>query len=228
MWKEIKLLIYKEFLIEWKQKYALNGLVLYVLSMIMVISLSYIRLGSMPTYIWNILYWLLILFASINAIAKSFMSESQGQFLYLYTLARPSSVILAKIIYNSLLLFFLGLITFFLFALLNSVNIAEGLLFSGFVLLGSLAMAGNLTLVSAIAAKAENNVTLFAVLGFPIIVPILLSLIKGANIAVEGWDGVSEGSLDTPILTENLAWIGGISLVLWLTSILLFPFVWRN
>ena len=39
--KEVTALLRKELLLEWKQRYALNGLLLYVASMVFVIALSF-------------------------------------------------------------------------------------------------------------------------------------------------------------------------------------------
>jgi heme exporter protein B len=231
--KEIIALIRKEFLLEWKQKYALNGLLLYVVSMVVVVSLAFfdklvpeegeaitISLLTFSTHVWNILFWIILLFIAINAIAKSFMGESSGQLLYQYTLARPSAIILSRILYNTLLLVFVGLVTLFLYMFLSQTKILNLPLFLLAVFLGGFAFAANLTLISAIAAKAENKMTLLAVLSFPVIVPVLLSLIRLGQQAISGF-GLAD-NLNRVIL------IGGLSIVLALVSVLLFPFVWRD
>ncbi len=227
-WKEILALLYKELLVEWKLRYAFNSLLLYVCSMIVVVSFAYLGVGEISSFTWVILFWLLVLFASVNAVAKSFMSESQGQSMYLYSMVNPSSIIIAKIIYNFLLLLLLSFVTFFLFATLNSIEVIEEGMLIGFICLGSIAIASNLTLVSAIAAKAENSVTLFAVLGFPVIIPVLLSLIKGTQLALDKEIDLSDGIWNNEVFIENVVWLVGISFVLWVSSVILFPFVWRN
>ncbi|MEL7531400.1 MAG: hypothetical protein AAFN10_08845, partial [Bacteroidota bacterium] len=72
MWRELRVLLRKELMLEWKQKYAFNGLLLYVLSMSIVIALVF-RDELNPSN-WNLLLWLMLLFAAINAVAKSFLS----------------------------------------------------------------------------------------------------------------------------------------------------------
>ena len=100
--KQIKYLIAKELRLEMRNKYALGGILLYVVSTVFVSYLSFKKIVTPAT--WNALFWIIFLFASVNAIAKSFISETKGRLLYLYTLTSPQSVILSKIIYNSLLL----------------------------------------------------------------------------------------------------------------------------
>lgn len=216
--RELLVLLQKEFQLEWRQKYALNGLLLYVASIVVVIALAFVN--KLNPLTWNIIYWLIMLFVAINAVAKSFMAESNGQLLYLYTLAQPAAIILAKILYNALLLVAIALLAWGLFAGLSDISISNPRLFILLILLGGLAFSSNLTLVSAIAAKAENSTTLLAVLGFPIIVPVLLTLIQASRFAIEG--------LDASLNLDNLQILAGISLVLTFASLILFPLVWRE
>jgi heme exporter protein B len=220
--REVLSLLYKELLVEWKQKYAFNGLLLYVLSMVVVISLAFVQ--KLNPLTWNILYWLIILFTAINAVAKSFQAEQKGQLLYLYGVAQPAAIILAKMIYNCLLLIVVAGLSLLAFAFLSGIAIADPGLLAGIVLLGSSGLAANLTLVSAIAARAENTGTLLAVLAFPLIVPLLLTLIRLSRYAIEG---VNSG-FDAANATEEFWLMGGMILALAVMSVVLFPFIWRD
>lgn len=217
MWREITTLLYKEIMLEWKQKYAFNGLLLYVFSMVVVIALA--MAGTLNPLIWNILYWIIILFVAINAVAKSFMSEKVGHLRYLYTLASPSSIIIAKLFYNWLLLFLISGLTLFFHAFLGGIDMAEPGTMLAIILLGSGSLSANLTLVTAISAQAENRTTLLAVLSFPLVVPILLILIRLSRTAIEG---LQSASLD------RLWMLMGMTVVLAVLSTILFPFVWRE
>ena len=222
MLQEIRNLISKELLIEWKQKYAFNGLLLEVLCMVVVISLAF--KGNLNPLTWNIVYWIIILFVAINAVAKSFMGERQGQLLYQYTLANPAAIIIAKLVYNMVLLWLVALISLYSYGFLSGIKIADWPLMLSIVLLGCATLSANLTLVTAIAAKAENRATLLAVLSFPLLVPVLLILIRLSRYAVEG----KEGGLLIENSYDQLFMIGGMSVVLWVLSVILFPFVWRD
>ncbi|MDX2250354.1 MAG: heme exporter protein CcmB [Bacteroidia bacterium] len=221
MIKEIFYLLKKELILEWKQKYAFNGLVLYVLSMVVVISLAFV--DNMDPQTWNIIYWIILLFVAINAIARSFMAESSGHLMYLYSLAHPASVIIAKIIYNTLLLFFIAVIALIFFQFLGGVKINEPMSLLAITFAGGAALSANLTLVSAISSRAENKTTLQAVLGFPLVVPILLLLIRLSRPLIEGAGGTMATDGD-----DSLFMLAGITFALVVFSVILFPFVWRE
>src|SRR5258706_583311 len=64
---------------EWKQRHAFFGLVLYCAATIFIAYLAF--RNSIDTVTWNALFWIIMLFASVNALAKSFLSESRGRLL---------------------------------------------------------------------------------------------------------------------------------------------------
>ena len=203
---------------EWRQKFAVGGLLLYAFSMVVIIGLSFG--GGISPLVWNILLWLIILFAGINVVAKSFHAEAPGRNLYLYTLARPSAIILAKSLYNFLLLFFISSLSCMLFALITELEIPHVGWMILMLLLGSAALSANLSLLSAISSQADNRSILLAVLSFPLVIPVLLTLIKNTRYALDP-------NLSDPPL-EGVSLLLGIAGVLTATSVLLFPFVWRN
>src|SRR5579862_6118483 len=80
-------LLKKEILLEWRSKYAFNGVLLYVVSTVFVCYMAFHVNSGMEgvsgyPIVWNVLFWIIILFASVNAIAKSFLQESRGRMLY--------------------------------------------------------------------------------------------------------------------------------------------------
>src|SRR5690606_40624072 len=97
--KEVRSLIHKEIILEWRSKYAINGILLYVVSTIFV---CYQAFQSIDPTTWNVLFWIILLFASINAISKSFVQEGAARQLYYYSMVSAKAVILSKILYNSL------------------------------------------------------------------------------------------------------------------------------
>src|SRR5438046_3118316 len=148
MIKEIKFLLEKEILLEWKQKYAFNGILLYIVSTVFVCYLSFRQIIDVPT--WNALFWIIMLFAAVNAVAKSFMTESRGRLLYFYTLSSAESVIIAKTIYNILLLLVLSVINFIFYSIFIGNIVQDTSMFIVGMLLGSMGFACIMTLISAI------------------------------------------------------------------------------
>ena len=185
--KEIKALIIKDLTLEWRQRYALNGMLLYLVSTIFVAYMSFkLKIDSMEPITWNTLFWIILLFAAVNSVTKSFTQERAGRLLYYYTLASPHSIILSKIIYNTGLLLLLGWIGYALYAAFMGHPVEDAVLYFISVGLGGLGFSATLTLVAGIASKADNTATLMAVLSFPIILPMLTLLIKLSKVAVDG------------------------------------------
>ncbi len=219
--REIWYLMLKDFRLEWRQRAALNGMLLYVGSTVFVCFLSFSLKGGLPPApAWNALFWIILLFSAVNAVAKGFLQESRGRMLYYYTLVPPQAVILAKIVYNALLLLGLALVGLALYMVVLGNPVQNTTLFVGNVALGALGFASTLTLVSGIAAKAANSNTLMVVLGFPLMIPMLLLLIKVSKNALDGLEFEASQSALLTLVALNLI-VGAV-------SYLLFPFLWRS
>jgi len=218
LFREVNTLIGKEIKLELKQKYVLNGILLYLLSTVFVTYLAFEEVITPET--WNSLFWIILLFVAVNGISKSFVQESPARYIYYYTIASPQAVVLSKILYNLLLMAVLSLLAFGMFLLLMGNQVINLWLFLLTLILGSFGLSSVLTMVAAIASRANNNFSLMAILSFPIILPLLLTLMKISRMALSGseWSGVS-GPL-VILVTINLAVV--------ILAYLLFPYLWRD
>jgi heme exporter protein B len=215
----------KEILLEWRSKYAFNGVLLYVVSTVFI---CYISFNLTPgfnhsggyTVFWNVLFWVIILFASVNAIAKSFMHESKSRLLYYYTIASPQAIILSKTIYNILLMSLLTILALIVYLLFFPNTIGDPLFYFISVLLGSFSFSTVFTMISAIASKAGNNGTLMSILSFPVIIPVILVLIRLSKGAMDG--------LERSLSYGNIGVLCAINVIVLATSLLLFPYLWRD
>ncbi|MBL7826654.1 MAG: heme exporter protein CcmB [Saprospiraceae bacterium] len=212
-------LLKKEFIIEFRQRYAISGIVLYVFSMVFVVYVASISIKG-QAQVWNILFWLIVLFAGINAVVKSFVQESGARQLYYYQLVDPSTLVLAKVTYNTLLLLVLNLLAYGTFSLVAGNPVKDLGLFALVILLGSIGFAIAFTFISSIAAKANNSATLVAILSFPVILPILLTLLRLSSIALRV---IQDTAFQKDII--NLLAIDGILIAL---TFVLFPYIWRD
>ena len=219
--RQLSALMRKEFLLEWRQRYALNGMLLYIVGAVFVCYLSFnARRGQLTPIVWNTLFWIILLFTAINAIAKSFVQERAGRQLYYYTLASPQQIILSKILYNTVLMLILAFLGFGVYAFVMGNPVDDIPVYLLTLLLGAIGFAASLTLVSGIASKAENPATLMAVLSFPIILPLLLMLLKVSKNALDG--------LDRSVSWGEITIILAIDAIVITLSWLLFPFLWRS
>ena len=216
--REIIQLLKREITLELKQRYALNAILLYVISTVFVCYLSFKTLVDVPT--WNALFWIIILFTSVNATSKSFSTESRGRLLYYYTLASAQAIILSRIIYNALLMLVITLAGYFIYSLLIGNLVQDQPYFFLALVLGASGFSSILTLVAAIAAKTRQNSTLMAILSFPVVIPMLLVLIRFSKNAVDGLDH----SIQSPYIYALLS----INLIVVALAYLLFPFLWRD
>ncbi len=210
-------LLHKEFLLEFRERYAISGIVLYVFSMVFVVYISSIRVQPQ---VWNVLFWLIVLFASINAVVKSFVQESGARQLYYYQLADPAMLLLAKIIYNTLLLLVLSGLAFGAYSVVAGNPVKDVGLFGLVLLLGSLGFSIAFTFIASISAKANNSATLMAILSFPVVLPILLTLVRLSLIALRL---IQDTSYKHDIV--NLLAIDAILITL---TFVLFPFIWKD
>lgn len=219
--KEISVLIRKEIILEWRQRYALNGMLLYVVSTIMVAYMSFnLRGDQLNATTWNALFWIIMLFTAVNAIAKSFNQERHGRFIYYYTIVSPQGIILSKILYNSMLMLFLAGTGIFAFSVVLGNPVQDMFIFSVGLLLGSVGFSSTLTLVSGIAAKAGNNTTLMAILSLPIIMPLILMVIRISKNAIDG--------IDRSFSTDEILTLFAVNAIVGSVSFLLFPYLWKS
>ncbi len=214
-------LIKKELLLEMRQKHALAGILLYVLSSVYVCYLGFEKVDS-PRAL-GALIWITGIFTGFNAMQKTFINESSGVHLFLYTLASPRQIILSKAIYNAALVALLNLASVVFFLLFFGVDVLRNAdvfqLIIG-LLLGSTGLGLALTFVSGLAYKSGTGIGLISVLGFPIIIPLLITMVRHTRSALEGVSMESNGLNLVVLLVLNL-----ISLLL---SWILFPYLWKE
>ena len=207
---------------EWRQRYALNGILLYVVGAVFICYMSFnLQRGTVNVATWNALFWIIMLFAAVNAVAKSFIQERSGRLIYYYTMASPQGIIIAKMLYNTLLLLLLAIICFAFYSLVMGNDVQNGWLFGGNLLLGAGGFSVSLTMVSGIAAKASHNSsTLMAVLSFPIMIPLLLLIMKVSKNAIDG--------LDPSVSYDEIMILLAVNVMVATLAYILFPYLWRS
>ena len=218
MFKEVIELVLKDVRLNWRERYAIYSLLLYVLCTSYVAYLSFE--GIINERSWIALFWIIVLFAAINASLQSFKRELNYQALFFYTIARPRAIIIAKIIYNSGLLIFLNLVSYLIYSTFLGNPILDRISFVLCILLGSSALASLLTLIAAIASKTNNNGGIMAVLSMPLLFPLLINLIKTSEICII--------ENEFYLVDNQILFLFLLNIVTILLSYLLFPYLWRD
>jgi len=214
--RHIIALFKKDILLEIRQQYTFYGILLYIAATIFVL---YMAVEEPETKVWNGLFWVIQLFICINAVAKSFLQESQGRMLYFYSIASPRDFVLAKLLFNSLLMLIMSLLSLILFTLFLGNPMQKAATFTGLVLLGGWGLSLVFTFLAAIAAKAKQNAAIMAILGFPIIIPQLILLMQLSNAAF---------SPDLTVPIANVLLLVALNVMVILLAVILFPFLWKD
>lgn len=203
-------------LLEVRQQYSFYGILLYVGATIFVLFLG---IDEPEDKVWNGLFWVIQLFICINAVAKSFLQESRGRMLYFYSISSPGNFVLSKLLFNTLLMMVMSLLSLMLFSLFLGNPVVRMGPFIGLVLLGGWSLSLIFTFLAAIAARAQQNAAIMAVLGFPLIVPQLILLMKISNATFN------------PMLTlhaSNILLLAALDIMVILLAVILFPFLWKD
>lgn len=215
---KIFILLKKDFLLDLRQQHTFFGILLYVASTIFVL---YLAMGQPESTVYNGIFWMIQLFVCVNAVAKSFLQESKGRMLYYFSVTSPVSFIISKLIYSIIVMLVMTLLGLLLFRILLGNPVSNYLQFIGIACLGGVSLSLVFTLMAAIAAKAQQNAAVMAILGFPLIIPQLLLLIRLSKSAFG--EVFREGAL----LQISLL-LFALDILVIVLAIVLFPFLWKD
>ena len=219
MTQRIFALLKKDLLLELRRQHTFYGILLYIAATVFVLFLS--LPDSPEASVWNALFWVIQLFVCVNTVAKSFLQEGRGLMLYFYSVTSPAEFIIAKLLFNIFLMLIMSTVSLILFDVFLSSPVSNALQFYGIVLLGGTSISLTFTLMSAIASKAGHNAALIAILGFPVILPQLLLLMRLSKAAY------SEVFRNGAVL-QLAGLIAGLDLAVFVLAVVLFPYLWKD
>lgn len=210
-------LIRKDLTLEWRQKHTFYGVLLYVGATVFMV---YMMNGQPEAKVWNALFWITQLFIAVNSVAKSFLQEHPNRFRYYFTIVPPVQFMIAKMVYSTMLMLAVSGISLALFNILLGAPLKQVGVFVAVTAVGSLSLSVIFTFLSAIAARAQNNAALMAILGFPLVTPILMILSKLAvkaiiPVYIPGW-------------WKLMLVLAALDILIIILGIILFPFLWQE
>lgn len=212
----------KEWDTEWRNAQSTASAILFVAASVYLIY-STLLAGKVQVnpIVWVTLFWLVVLFSAITASAKSFVHEEKGLFYSMYQLYSPLTIIAAKIMMQVFIQILLAAGAWLLLKLLVPVNgTPDWTSFLWVLLSGASGMAITLTMVSAIAIRAENSTALVPVLGLPLLIPQSVIIVKASIIPIQG--------LDNSLITDELVVLWSLNLIAATLSLVLFAYLWRR
>lgn len=212
----------KDVLCEFRTRYAINAILLFGITTLTVVSFS-VGQKNLPPEVYAALYWVIIFFSAMSGLAHVFVREEESKTSTILKLtADATPVYLGKLGYNLLLLILLQIAIAPLFLTLTDAVLTDPALFIILLILGTVGLAGATTIIAAIISKASVKGALFAVLSFPILLPLLIGLISATTKAFsESGGGLGGASSELQLLVSY-------GVVMITASIMLFEYVWEG
>jgi heme exporter protein B len=219
--RPILAVVRKEFRSELRTRYALNALFMFVVTTLAIILFAIGNENASSEILSGVL-WIIIFFSTMSGLSRTFITEEErGTGATLQLLTRPLTVFIGKLIFNTILLFGINVLTVTLFLiLLTNYQIKSYDIFITTMVLGTLGLAATSTILAAIVAKANTKGTLYPVLSFPLLLPLLLSVINATKMAADG-AGFMEAFGEYQVLLSY-------TVVIITASTLLFEFIWKD
>ncbi len=211
----------KDLKLELRSRYAINMLLMFVLAALLLVLFA-VGQEEVSERVQAALLWVVILFSAAVGLGRAFIAEEErGTVLLLQLNTRGSMVYAGKLLFNFLLILGVNLVAMGAFFLLLNIEAPlPGLLLTTLVL-GALGLSGATTLLAAIIARTAHGGPLLPVLVFPLLFPLLLSVVSATRNALStgaGW----------PASTDELLTLLGFAGVVITASVLLFDYVWND
>ena len=220
MFKQALAICRKDFNSEIRTRYSINGLVMFIIVVISIIKFS---LGEekLSNELHAGLLWIIIFFANSNGLSRVFVAEEdRGTSFLLKLTANSKSVLLGKLIFNTALSFIINIFVVFLFLVTMDFTINSFGLFILTIILGNFGLSAVMTIIAALISKSSSKGTLYPVLSFPLLLPLMLTAINATWLSIEG--------TDTGQLWGEMQIMVSYSVVIITASFLLFDLVWND
>lgn len=214
-------LFLKDLRSELRTRYAVNALAMFIIVAISVILFS-IGNEKISESLTGGLFWVVIFFTAMSGLARAFVSEEErGTTLTLQLIASPSTVYTGKLVFNIILVFAMNSVIAILYsALFEAFVIRNFSLFLLSFVLGNFGLAISSTIIAAIIAKAGAKGTLYPVLSFPILLPLILTSVQLTLFSLDG-TGFEKAIFELAIVVSY-------DVIMLTVSYMLFDSIWKE
>ena len=211
----------KDWQSELRTRYAVNALAMFILVAISVILFA-IGSEKISEYLTVGLLWVVIFFSAMSGLSRAFVSEEErGTTLTLQLLASPDNVFTGKLLFNLLLVFLMNAVITLLYVFFFESFVINNVgLFAIAFVLGNIGIAASSTIIAAIISKANAKGTLYPVLSFPILLPLILTLLEISKFSTDG-KSIEESFVEIAVLVSY-------DVIMITASYMLFELIWKD
>lgn len=213
-------IFFKDLKTEFRSRYVINTVLAFVGAAMLLILFSLRAEQLAPTPKSGVV-WIIILFAALTSLSRSFVMETDRLTYDLLRLhGRPSEVFLGKLAFNFSFTLIVNVVTFVFYIFLLDISLASTGALMGTLVLGTAGLSGVATMLAAIVSQADRKGAIFSVLSIPLFFPLLLVLVRLTKVSMfEGTGG--------SFLNDLMALVGyaGVTIT---AGILLFDYIWEE
>lgn len=190
------------------------------LQQISVVMICYLSNNQVSKPLWNSLYWISLLFVSLQIVGKNFLGIHKNRWLYMNQLAPARQLFMGKLLYGWVLMTVISVLNLLLFSLFLDFPVNHLLPFCLIVWLGAISFCTVFTFNAAIASKIPQGGFVLPVLSLPVIIPFLLVAIQGS---LKCFNPVLVNSTWT-----DIAVLAGLNILIFAMSSALFNPLWKD
>ena len=213
----------KDLRLEWRSRDSINGILFFVLLVVVVFSIAFDPAGY-PTTTRQIsggILWVGLLFASITALNQSWTREQRNQVLEAQRMAPSpaSALFLGKALANMVFVLLAEVVLAPVFIVFFNLQVLGNAWLLALILpLGTWALVVNGTFFAALGLRARNRELLLPLILLPVSLPAILMMVQATT-------GVLTAELDPIYIRSWITQLFGYDIIYTTVCVLLFDTV---
>ncbi|MEX0722033.1 MAG: heme exporter protein CcmB [Balneolaceae bacterium] len=211
--------IKKDLQIELRTRFAFNMVLAFVAASLLLVLFT-LRADQLEPTPKAGLVWVVILFAALSALSRSFIAETDKNTFDLLRIYAPGTTVYSgKLFYNFLFTLFINTATFIAYIFLVNLTIQSWPAFLIMLFVGTAGLSAVATMTAAVVSQADRKGAIFSVLSIPLFMPLVLLLTDISKTAFIDGGGESWNTITA------LIGFAGVTIT---AGILLFDYIWEE
>ena len=210
-------LVRAEFQLDLKKPAVLAAALLQMATMTL---LAFLSQPNINAKVWSSLFWIILIFCTLQAISKNFLGVTRARWIYFNQLSPPQNILWSKMIYGWFTMTLLTLANLLLFGFFMGFPIQHPAAYFCNLTLVVAGIGSIFTLIGAIATKANQAGFLAPVLSLPVILPRILVGMQASNKTLN------------PVLVSSvwndIALVGALDGLIVVLAVILFQPLWKD